>query len=392
MNTLEIEQYLESNQSKVIGKYRFHSCYKSKPLEYKFRFYYRDEGFREIVVYVTIDCSQDELEYEFSVDLNEQEKKYIINESLKRILVFMQHKSILHSHMYDLYIRNKNPYPLLETQDYRNILDYIQYLDGFSQEGVDTFYFFFMPYLKYLLDNKDYPGFLKAFELVLERANDEESWIGANTKYLDTQCHIHKKHIFKILDMIIENFDSIATISPSELSRIFVELFVNKRFGLEVVVGYQLTGEVKLKVRDFFEEYGEPNWDSTNIAVRLLLSSLSDIKVGYYNTLLEVLRFIMVDVTQYANHESQIYLAQNIINKHGHSLLIDIFKEDYNTFVFDCFKISSFPNKYRLLIKKELENAALHLIAEAEDGNDSPYLVEEVFSIYRLLLENYEGA
>ncbi len=389
MNTFEIQEYLQNNKSIRKGKFRLHSCVKSKPLEYKFRYYYRDEGFREIFVYVTIDCSKDELEYEFSVELNKEEQKYLISESLERILVFMEHKSILHSHMYDLYIRNRNPYPLLETQDYRNILDYIQYQDGITQEGIDTFYFFFMPYLEHLIKNKEYEKFFGAFGLVLERANEQQSWIGANTKYLDTQYHYHKKHVFTIMEMIVDIFDDISSKYHQEVLLLLEQLFENQRFGLEIMVGFTMKNEMKQSLREFFKKYGMPNWDNENIAVRLLLESLKEIRIGYNNVLKDVLRFIMVDVTLYANHASQLHLGKSIIKKHGYELLIDIFKEDYNTFVFKCFPIETFPSRYRLLIKKELENAIEYYIEQAKLYDHYQIVVEEVMSIYRVLLENY---
>ena len=103
----------------------------------------------------------------------------------------------------------------------------------------------------------------------------------------------------------------------------------------------------------------------------------------------DVIRFVMNDMLTFANHDLQIAIGNSIVLDVGYQLLIDLFSQDYNTFVFVCFPISTFPEEYRCTIKKELEKAIRFYAARMEHDEYRLTSFEQVANINRLLMENY---
>ena len=83
--TQVLEDFLKDNDSQYIGKYRFHSGYRTGETEFKNHYYMLDQNFRQIDIYVEVQC-KDRITYTFSEDLHEQEKLFIVKDALKRIL------------------------------------------------------------------------------------------------------------------------------------------------------------------------------------------------------------------------------------------------------------------------------------------------------------------
>lgn len=384
----KIKDYLTKNKSSYIGHYRLHGSVKTNAFEYKFRYYTRDQQFREISVYLTIDCSNDEINHTFSVRLNNEEEKYILKDALEIICLFEDHKTILHSHILEVYIRSKSELQFLEPQDYRNILDYLEYHKGVNEEVIEEFYGFFMPYIRYLLKIGSYHKLFGSMELLLDRIVYEYEWDGASSKFLDRQYQLHMPYIYQILKSLIEKLDDLKKSNSEELVELFQHIFSCERFSLLLVTNYQLPEDLNKRFLEFFGQALESLQNQKSLAVRYVLSMYQE--EDNQEVAFDILRFVMEDILVFANHQVERSIGDRIIEEKGYNFIIRLFTRDYNTFVFVCFPISSFPEKYHTIIRLELETAIRYYAARMDHDRYRLSSFEQVANINRLLLENYK--
>ena len=90
------------------------------------------------------------------------------------------------------------------------------------------------------------------------------------------------------------------------------------------------------------------------------------------------------------NHDLQLAIGNSIVRSEGYDLLINLFSKDYNTFVFVCFPISTFPKEYHEKIREELEKAIRFYAGRMEHDEYRLSSFEQVSNINRLLMENYK--
>lgn len=393
MGRESIFKYLEDHKSAYVGKYRCHSSVQTKRYEHKFHYYIRDIQFREINVFLTIDYSGDTVEYSTSVDLHEQEQEYIVKDALNTILYFMQYKTILHCHVFEHYITSKNTESMLEPLDYRNILDYLEYHRGTNQETVDEFYDFFMPYLERLIHNKNYSKFMDSMNLLLDKILYEYEWDGTNAKYLDTQYQFHLYYFRKIIVMVCEHLDKFYKEEKDKLLEAIWRLCQSQRFAFAIMTDF---GSLVLShmhiTRSIFKYIESKNKKdgSDNLVIPYFKSIFDSNKDAYDEASMNVIRFVMNDMLTFANHDLQLAIGNAIVASEGYDLLINLFAKDYNTFVFVCFPISTFPKEYRPMIRDELEKAISFYAARMEHDEYRLSSFEQVFNINRLLMENYK--
>lgn len=389
-----IHRYLEEHQSNYQGKYRCHSCVQTKKFEHKFHYYIRDIQFREINVFVTIDYSGDEVKTNFSVDLHEQEQEYIIKDALKKILYFNKYKTILHCHVFQHYINNKNTNNMLEPLDYRNILDYLEYHRGTNQETVDEFYEFFMPYLQRLLSNGNYQKYMDSVSLLLDKILYEYEWDGTTAKYLDTQYQYHLYYFRLIIKDVFKYLDGFYNKVKEPLLDAIWRLCNSQRFAFAIMTDfgnlvlshYRITKAIFNYIDNRMREEGNGN----NIVIPYLKAIFENDVEGYENASMDVIRFVMNDMLTFANHDLQLAIGNSIVQNEGYDLLINLFSKDYNTFVFVCFPISTFPPEYKEIIRENLETAIRFYAGRMEHDEYRLTSFEQVCNINRLLMENYE--
>lgn len=387
-----IEKYLEEHKSAYIGKYRCHSSVQTKKFEHKFHYYILDSQFRDINVFLTIDYSGNEIVPTFSVELHEQEQEYIIKDALMKIKYFNQYTTILHCHVFEAYIKNHPTDTFLEPLDYRNILDYLEYHSGTNQTTVDEFYSFFMPYLERLISSKNYKKFMDSITLLLDKILYEYEWDGTTAKYLDTQYQYHLYFFRKIIRMVYADLDKFYHHTKESLLDVIWRLCKAQRFAFAIMTDfgnlvlshYRIT----IKIFEYISERLEKE-NMKNIVVPYMKAIFDSDKDAFQEACKDVIRFVMNDMLTFANHDLQLAIGNSIILDQGYDLLISLFAQDYNTFVFVCFPISSFPDKYRETIKKELETAIRFYAARMEHDEYRLTSFEQVSNINRLLMENY---
>ena len=351
-----IEKYLETHKSTYIGRYRCHSAVQTKKFEHKFHYYILDIQFKAIDVFVTIDYSGDEIVPTFSVNLHEQEQEYIIKDALNKILYFNQFKTILHCHVFEHFIETHTVDTILEPLDYRNILDYLEYHSGTNQETVDEFYTFFNP-------------------------------------YLDTEYQFHLEYFKETIKKMTNHIDGFFKSTKDELLEIFERLCQMPRFTLSIIKEFGnlilLNKEVAERLFNHFERLN-PDQLENNIVISYLKSLYQNNHEQYIDACEDILRFVMNDVLTFANHDLQKEIGNRILEIEGYDLLIDLFSKDYNTFLFVCFPISTFPPEYKEIMRLELEKAIRFYAARMNHDEYRLTSFEQVANINRLLMEEYK--
>ena len=389
-----IEDYLNSHKSTYVGKYRCHSSVQTKKFETKFHYYILDAQFREISVFLTIDYSDDVIAPTFSVELHEQEQEYIIKDALRKILYFNQYTTILHCHVFEHFIETHPKDTYLEPLDYRNILDYLEYHSGTNQETVDEFYTFFMPYLERLIQNGHYKKFMDSISLLLDKILYEYEWDGVNAKYLDTEYQYHLYYFREIIRLVSKYLDKFYKETKEQLLDALWRLCQVKRFAFAIMTDFGnlvlSDSKIALQLFEYIQQKAIEETDEENIVIQYIKAIFNSDSEEYKEACEDILRFVMSDMLTFANHDLQLAIGNAIILSEGYNLLIDLFSKDYNTFVFVCFPISSFPAEYKAIIKDELEKAIRFYAARKNNDKYRLTSFEQVANINRLLMEEYK--
>lgn len=394
-----IEQFLIEHESQYIGKYRFHSGYRTEELGFKNHYYMLDENFRQIDIYVEIYCGE-QITYTFSEDLHEQEKLYIVKDALQRVLRKSYYKSTLHYSLYESYIKTiSQEHTVLEPIDFCEILNYMKYHQGINQKTMDSFYKIFIPCLEIHLHHKNYQKFLDSVHLVLSLILYQYEWNGTNSKYLDTEYQFHLYYIRQIIRIVYENLDKFYRAVPDKLFECIEILCMNARFSFSIMTDfgsmvlsqYRVTKSMieALKKELVLNDKDEER-ENVNLVFSYIYYIFHNDYDQYYAVVLKILRDTIDYMLTFANHDLDLALGNSLVKSEGYQILIDLFHEDYNTFIFACFPIDSFPKDIKPKVREELVTAIQYFAARMDNDNYRLSSFEQVMNINRILMDNFK--
>lgn len=398
-DTKIMKNFIDEHQSQYVGKYRFHSGYRFSEYGFKNRYYMLDENFRQIDIYVEIQC-RDTITYNFSEDLHEQEKIYIVKDALQRIIDRFQHKSSLHYSLYENYISTiSNEHIFLEPVDYCDILNYMKYHKGINQKTMDEYYRMFIPCLKMLINKKNYKKFMDSVHYLVNMILYEHEWSGTNFKYLDTEYQFHLYYMREIIRLVYEHLDKFYHKVPDDLFEIIELLCQNERFSFAIMTDfgslilsqYKVTEALIRSLKDklvLFDK-DQPQKDANLVFSYIYYVFYSNYD-QYYAVVLRVFRDVISNMLTFANHDLDLALGNSLIKADGFEIILDVFNEDYNTFIFNCFPIDSFPKELRSRVREELVTAIQYFAARMENDNYRQSSFEQVTNINRLLMDNFK--
>lgn len=399
LNIAIMQDFIDNNQSQYIGKYRFHSGYRTEDYAFKNHYYMLDENFRQIDIYVEIHC-KDQITYTFSEDLHEQERMFIIKDALQRIIDRCQYKSTLHYSLYENYIKTvSSEHMFLEPIDYCDILNYMKYHKGINQKTMDEYYQMFIPCLEMLLEKKNYEKFMSCVDCLLQRILYSYEWNGTNLKYLDTEYQYHLYYIREIIRMVYTHLDKFYKYVPDKLFRIIEMLCENSRFSFAIMTdfGSLVLSHYRVSValmnalkEKFVLNDKNENQKDANLVFSYIYYIFHNDYDQYYAVIVRMLRSVITNMLTFANHDLDLALGNSFVRSEGYQIVLDLFHEDYNTFVFTCFPIDSFPKEMRSHIKDELITAIQYFAARMENDKYRLSSFEQVTNINRLLMDNFE--
>ena len=395
-----LQDYLEEHKTQYVGKYKFHSGYQTEENVFKNHYYMLDQNFRQIDIFVEIKI-KDRITYTFSEELHELEQVYIVKDAIKRILSKSQYKSTLHYSLYENYVKtSSNEYfSLLEPIDFCKVLNYMKYHQGINQETMDNYYKIFIPGLKTLIHNKNYKKFMDAINLLLKSVLYSYEWDGTNSKYLDTEYQYHLYYIREIIRLVYEHLDQFYKYAQDELFEAIHTLCLNTRFSFAIMTdfGSMVLSQMRvtlsminvLKDQLVLTDKDEEK-ENENLVFSYIYYIFHNDYDQYYAVVLKILRKVIDNMLTFANHDLDLALGNSLLKSEGYQIILDLFHEDYNTFIFTCFPIDTFPMEMRPKVRDELITAIQFFAARMENDNYRLSSFEQVKNINRLLMDNFK--
>ena len=234
---------------------------------------------------------------------------------------------------------------------------------------------------------------MDSIALLLHKILYEYEWDGVNAKYLDTEYQFHLEYFKETIKKMTNHIDGFFKSTKDELLEIFERLCQMPRFTLSIIKEFGnlilLNKEVAERLFNHFERLN-PDQLENNIVISYLKSLYQNNHEQYIDACEDILRFVMNDVLTFANHDLQKEIGNRILEIEGYDLLIDLFSKDYNTFLFVCFPISTFPPEYKEIMRLELEKAIRFYAARMNHDEYRLTSFEQVANINRLLMEEYK--
>ncbi len=399
INTKLIEDFINDHPAQYKGKYRYHSGYRIDDYRFKCHYYMLDENFRKIDIFVELHC-ENEISYIFSEDLHEQEKIYIVKDALKKIVDRLQCEGTLHYSLYETYIKTvSNEHIFLDPIDYCLILEYMKYHNGINQQTMDAFYEMFIPSLEMLISRKKYDKFLDSITFLLKKVLYEYEWDGTTMKYLDTEYQFHLYYVREIIRIVYRHLDKFYKYVPEKLFEVIEVMCQNTRFsfmimtdfGILVLSHYKVTQALldTLKEKFVLNDKDEDR-DNVNLVFSYIYYIFTNNYDQYYAVILKELRNIIHNMLTFANHDLDLALGNSLAKAEGYEIILDLFSEDYNTFIFTCFPIESFPKELRTKVRDQLITAVQFFAARMENEKYRLSSFEQVANINRLLMDNFK--
>ncbi len=198
--------------------------------------------------------------------------------------------------------------------------------------------------------------------------------------------------------MVYDHLDKFYKYVPNELIDVICifchyerfSLAIMTDFGTLVLSHYHVCKSIMdaLKQKFVLCEKGQ-NHDDENLVFSYIYYIFINDYEQYYNVVIKVLRHVVNNMLVFANHDLDLALGNSILQTEGFETVIDLFEEDYNTFIFTCFPISTFPKEMRLRVRDELVTAIQFFAARMENEKYRLSSFEQVGNINRLLMENF---
>lgn len=395
-----MEEFIKANKSKYIGKYKHRASFKNGDYSTKCHYYMLDQNFRRIDIFVEVQY-RDKISYQFSVDLHKEEQIYIVKDILSRLKWKLPYTGMLHYSLYESFVKNTESHLIqLNPIDYCNILDYMKYHNGISQNTIDNFYKILIPNLENLISTYNYKKYMDCIILLLKTILYENEWDGINSKYLDTEYQYHLYFIRQIIRMVYKHLDKFFKETLKELREAIEILCSNERFSLMIMTDFGSLVLSHYNVTKDLMDYLSKDFvlndkDTDRKNVNLVFSYIYYIFINDYEqyraVVIKIMRMIISNILTFANSDLDLALGNAIIRDEGYEILLDLFHSDYNTFIFTCFPISSFPKSLIPTVKKELERAVQFFAARMENDKYRLSSFEQVSNINRLLMDNFGG-
>lgn len=394
-----IQQYLDEHKSHYLGKYRYRCSYRIGDTAMKFHYYMLDESFRNIDIYVELSYGE-KVDAEFSENLNDQEKQFIIKDALVHIFYKEKFKHILH---YSLIPKIVKEHHLIDTNmapiDYIEILEYMKYHQGINQKTIDSFYEIYLPVMHDLIKTQKYDVYICSLILLLRNILYEYDWDGPNSKYRDTEYQYHLYYVRELIQEIVDHLDVFYKHAASYLFHLMHLLCQHTLFAFCIMsnLGSLFNyNEVVLKtlsdnLKKHFILYDKEadNLNQCNLVYSYLFYSYLNKKEPFREVIKQVFRTIVDSILVYANHDLDLALGNTLLKNEGYDVLLDLFSNDYNTFIFTCFPISSFPTEMRTSVRNELVAAIRFFAGRMNNDKYKLSSFEQVLNINRLLLDNF---
>ncbi|MBO6047131.1 MAG: hypothetical protein J6P61_05175 [Erysipelotrichaceae bacterium] len=394
LKTFFIKQYIEDHEGQYIGKYRYRTGFYSDEDTYKCRYYMIDETFRTIDIFIVIHL-QNNITYEFSQQLNDRETNYIVVDIMKRLLERKKYPSTLTVADFDRFLSGE----MTDTKDltpidYVNAFDYMKYHHDITQKTVDDFYEVFLPALSRIKDN--HAKYLECLRLIMADMLYEYKWEGRSAKYLDVEYEFHLPYIKEIFHYLILHLDEFYDNAKEGLLQCISASVLYARFSFwitnelrQIILRQDVINDILDDLANQYILTSGIHDENASLGFSYLFAVYRQDGEVYGNVIKDYLRLVVNNTLVYANHDFDQEIGNKIVKHIGYDIIIELFQDDFNTFIFRCFPIADFPEEYKLPIRQELEKAVFFFAARMENEQYRLSSFEQTMNINRLMLDNY---
>ena len=121
-----------------------------------------------------------------------------------------------------------------------------------------------------------------------------------------------------------------------------------------------------------------------------MLAVLRNDGIGYRQSVKEVLKLLMGDIISLANPEEQEQTGIVFLKIVGFDILLEIFDEAHDSYVYNWFAISDIPEDLQPYMQKQLEDALKYYASLMDDDKHRMIALSQITNISTLLMENFK--
>lgn len=388
-----IDQYIREHKSSYKAKYVYHSCDRIDARTFKFHYYIRDRQLLQMNIFLEIHLG-DEVEVRVKEAIHEHEQWALACDALERIRAYTNRKTTILPDEMPNFVEDKQIKSNTSPQDMINTLNYIMYHHGKNPDSIYLFYSIYIPYLQKRLAEQKYKEVLLSCNLLLEDILSETIWQGFNIKYLDQEHMMHQAYMHSILNMIYEHFPILNNKEHDLLVDFMLKIFHHWRFAFAVYFSLEkITTAYPKIMMELLSEMNESchqlTLDGCCLVYDIILSVALNDEKGHRQSVIEVLKLILTDILSLANPEDQKETGLIFLKMMGFDLLMEIFEETKDSYVYKCFPIEEIPEDFHPYIKNQLENALKYYAPMMKESKTRMEAIDQIATINTLLIEYF---
>lgn len=389
-----IDAYISSHESTYQAKYCYHSCDRIDEKTFKFHYYVRDVQLLQMNIFLEIYLGE-EIQVKVMEDIHEQEEYALACDALNRIRGYTNRKTTIAPQAMAGFVEKPDIKESLTPQDMINVLNYIEYHHGKNPDSIYLFYTIFIPYLEKRFSKKKYKEAMQACNLLLDEILYEVFWYGINIKYLDQEHLMHQAYIRSIINLIGKNFEEITVEASDLLLEMLTQTFQYWRFAFSIYSSLEnMVENYPEAMTELLEKMNieclKNKTSGAYLVFATLLAVLRNDGIGYRQSVKEVLKLLMGDIISLANPEEQEQTGIVFLKIVGFDILLEIFDETHDSYVYNCFAISDIPEDLHPYIQKQLEDALKYYASLMDDDKHRMIALSQITNISTLLMENFK--
>ena len=389
-----IDKYIRDPRSNYKAKYVYHSCDRIDMRTFKFHYYVRDRQLLQMNIFLEISL-QDEVIVTIREDIHEDEQWALACDALERIRAYTNRKTTLTVDQIPSVVENKIVKGAYSPQDIINIFNYIMYHEGKHPDSIYMFYESFIPYLEVCFENKDYKKVMTTLNWLFEDVLNETVWQTFNIKYLDQEHTSHRAYAATILKMIHEHFLEIYTSEKQLLCDYILKIFQHWRFAFASYASLEkMTMDYRLEMKKILNDLKDVCLYSTNEGTMLVYDIIEALVLNdekkHRQSMIEIVKLLMDDILTFSNPEEQKETGLHFLMMVGFDLLLEIFDQTKDAYVYVCFKVDEIPVDFHPYIKKQLIATLYDYAKDMKNPSKRMHAYDQIASINRILIQYFD--
>ena len=389
-----IDKYMREHKSSYKAKYVYHSCDRIDMRTFKFHYYVRDKQLLQMDIYLQI-ALEDEVVVNIREDIHEDEKWALACDALERIRAYTNRKTTITVEQMPSVIEHKCVKRSYTSQDMLNIFNYIMYHEGKHPDSIYLFYEMFIPYLDERLKDGKYKEILTTLNLLFDDILSETVWHAFNIKYLDQEHTFHRAYVSKILKMLHPHFKEIYASEQTLLCRCILKIFQHWRFAFGLYESLEkVTMDYHTEMSGLLEKLRDDCVNTSDEGTRLVYDIIDALskndEIKHRQSIIGILKLLMNDILGFSNPEEQKETGLHFLMMVGFDLLLEIFDQTKDAYIYVCFKINEIPEDFHSYIKKQLIDALFEYAKDMKDPTKRMHAYDQIASINRILIQYFD--